>query len=65
MVSEKVSAVVEGVFEAQRRFFQMASDAMMGRLDFAAIPHTPATIVAAGLEPAFRAVKANSQRLAR
>jgi len=65
MVSEKTSAMVEGVLDAQKEMFRLASAAATGRLDFADFAEAPAAIAEAGLRPAFRAVKANSRRLSR
>jgi hypothetical protein len=63
MVTEKVTAIIDGVIGIQRELTRLAVAAMTGRLDFEDMPHISASVAAAGLNPAFRTVKANSRRL--
>jgi hypothetical protein len=65
MVSEKAAAAVEGALDAQVELMRIAADAATGRLKPADLISAPATITAAGLQPAFRRVRANSRRLHR
>ena len=65
MVSEKFAAVMEGALDAQLETMKFAAAAVTGRLKLDDIAGAPVTIAAAGLRPAFRAVKANSRRLHR
>ena len=63
MVSEKTSAFLEGVLDAQREIERLTVEAITGRLAFEDMPHVAASVAAAGVQPAFRTVKANSRRL--
>ncbi len=65
MVSEKAAAAFEGVWDAQIEALRIAGEAATGRLQLDDLAGAPADIVAAGLRPAFRRVKANSRRLHR
>jgi hypothetical protein len=65
MVSEKASALMEGMLDAQIEAMRIAGAAVTGRLDFSELAQAPAALAAAGLRPAFRCVKANSRRLHR
>ena len=65
MVSEKTTAMVEGMLDAQKEMFRLAGAAATGRLNLADLAEAPAAITEAGLRPAFRRVKANSRRLSR
>ena len=65
MVSEKATAMIEGVFDAQKEMLRLAGAAASGRLDLADFASAPASIAEAGLRPAFRRVRANSRRLSR
>jgi hypothetical protein len=63
MVSEKTSAFLDGVLDAQREIVRLTVEAITRRLAFEDMPHVAASIAAAGMQPAFRTVKANSRRL--
>jgi len=63
MVSEKSAALFDGLRNAQREMVRLTVDAMTGRLAFEDMPHMTASVAAAGMQPAFRTVKANSRRL--
>ena len=65
MVSEKTSAAVEGLFDAQKEMMRLTAAAMTGRLDFTAMSDAAVSVAAAGMRPTFRTVKANSRRLSR
>ena len=65
MVSEKAAAAFEGAWDAQVEALRIAGQAATGRLQLDELAGAPADIVAAGLRPAFRRVKANSKRLHR
>ncbi len=65
MMSEKAAATFEGAWDAQVEALRIAGEAATGRLQLADLADAPADIVAAGLRPAFRRVKANSRRLHR
>ena len=65
MVSEKTAAVMDGAMEAQREILRLSIKAVIGRLDYKDMADSMATVTAAGMQPAFRTVKANSQRLSR
>ena len=65
MVSEKAAAMVEGAWDAQIEALRIAGGVATGRLAFSDLAGAPADIASAGLRPAFRCVKANSQRLHR
>ena len=63
MVSEKTSAFLDGILDGQREIVRLTVEAIIGRLAFEDMPHVAASVAAAGLQPAFRTVKANSRRL--
>ncbi len=65
MVSEKAAAAFEGAWDAQVEALRIAGQAATGRLQLDELAGAPADIMAAGLRPAFRRVKANSKRLHR
>jgi hypothetical protein len=65
MIGEKTAAMLEGTLDAQAEAMRIAAEAATGRMAFADMAGAPARIAAAGLRPAFRRVKANSQRLGR
>lgn len=65
MVAEKAAAAFEGAWDAQVEALRIAGAAATGQLHIAELANAPAQIAAAGLRPAFRRVKANSQRLRR
>ncbi len=63
MVSEKTSAFLDGVLDAQREIVRLTVEAITGRLAFEDMPHVATSVAAAGMQPAFQTVKANSRRL--
>jgi hypothetical protein len=63
MVSEKTSAFLDGVLEAQREIVRLSVEVITGRLAFEDMPHVAASVGLAGMQPAFQTVKANSRRL--
>jgi hypothetical protein len=63
MVSEKSSAMVDGMFAANLEMFRLFGAAAMGQ--FAPLFNAPFTIASAGLTPAFKTVNANARRLGR
>jgi hypothetical protein len=63
MVSEKTSAFLDGVLDAQREIARLSVEAITGRLAFEDMPHVAASVGLAGMQPAFQTVKANSLRL--
>lgn len=65
MVSEKAAAMIEGMWDAQVEALHIAGKAATGQLHPTELAVLPAQIAAAGLRPALRRVKANSQRLHR
>jgi hypothetical protein len=65
MVSEKTSAMIEGMFDAQKEMMRLCAAAATGRLEFTDVAEAAGSIAEAGLKPAFRRVKANSRRLSR
>jgi hypothetical protein len=65
MVDEKLAAMVEGVVQANIEAVRLTSAALTGRLGAEEIASAPASIAAAGMRPAFRAVRANARRLHR
>ncbi len=65
MVAEKTAAAVDGFFAAQQAMIRLGGAAITGRLHPTAIPEAFAAVAVAGLQPAFRTVKANSRRLSR
>jgi hypothetical protein len=65
MVGEKVSAMFDGILDANKEFMRLTADTIMRPFDLAAMMKNSASIVDAALRPAFRRVKANSRRLSR
>jgi hypothetical protein len=65
MVDEKLAAMVEGFVQANIEAVRLVSAAASGRLGAEEMAAAPAAIAAAGLRPAFRAVRANARRLHR
>jgi hypothetical protein len=65
MVGEKVGAMIDGTFDAQKEILRLAANAMRGPLDLAAMTQHSASIIDAALRPALRRVKANSRRLSK
>jgi hypothetical protein len=63
MVEEKSAAFVDGMFAANLEMVRLFSGAAMGQ--FAPLFNAPFTIASASLQPAFKTVNANAQRLNR
>lgn len=65
MVSEKTTAMMKGVFDAQSEMLRLMTDAATGKLGPGDMAQFGTRIASAGMEPAFRTVRANSRRLSR
>jgi hypothetical protein len=65
MVGEKTGAMLEGATRANLECLRIAGEAATGRLDPAAMLAAPVRIASAGLQPAFKRVRANARRLNR
>ncbi len=64
-VPEKMAAMAEGTWDANTEAARLIGDAARGRLSFSELLSAPFAIAAAGMQPAFRTVRANAKRLAR
>ncbi|SDR62603.1 hypothetical protein SAMN05444161_0540 [Rhizobiales bacterium GAS191] len=64
MMSEKLSAVIEGAIGAQHEFAYLAASAMRGD-SLPTLMRQTTAVGMAGLRPARRAVRANAKRLSR
>lgn len=64
-VPEKMAAMAKGAWDANTEAARLIGDAAMGRLNFSELLMAPFTIAAAGMQPAFRTVRANAKRLGR
>lgn len=65
MVNEKMTAGVEGGMKAAAEAMSLLTAAALGRISPTDLMNAPAAIMNAGLQPAMRTVRANSQRLHR
>ena len=64
-VPEKMAAMFEGALEANAAAARLIGNAAMGRLTADELAEAPFAIAAAGMQPAFRAVRGNAKRLSR
>jgi hypothetical protein len=65
MLSEKAGAVMKGTFDAQMETLRLMGEAATGRLKADDFARAATQIASAGMQPAFRTVRANSRRLSR